>query len=124
MNISTEELEEELLTLPSLIRTKTLNVFSKTKLVETQKELLEKIRHTELQPIIMKRNEMGKPIYPNVESREIVLEESLNINNDYINVRKALDSTSTSQKEEQIELEYLHNLFSAYKAIAGMRGVK
>lgn len=120
MLISNPELEDALLSLPDKIKSISTALAIRAANIEAQVLEESKIKNEYLDPIL---NEQ-KAQYTNQKSRDLALGKKLSEDAKYQELTKDLQNNRMLQRNNQLELEYLHNLFSAYKSIAGMRGVR
>lgn len=101
------EIKQQLLELPEQIKTQTLLVADQT---------------TEVENLRLKVAEITSAV-KNETMCKAKRERLLKANTDYIEKSKELRAKEQMLNVQRVHLEYLHNMFAAYRSIAGM-GVK
>ncbi|KCZ71623.1 hypothetical protein ANME2D_02358 [Candidatus Methanoperedens nitroreducens] len=74
--------------------------------------------------LVLSATENGKPKFTNEQTRKLATEQGLRDNEDYLLKLNGLGLKERELRVEQIELEYLNNLFRAYQSIAQIAGGK
>lgn len=113
------ELEQHIFEMPEKVKAQTQRIIGLTnECLNLDKEL----ELTELGAKELVYNSVeGKAQYTNDTARKTAKEKLLVTDLKYQELLKNKDVLDTKRQVEQIELEYLPNLFKAYLAIAGMR---
>lgn len=109
-----ENLTQELLAMPERIKNQTLEVYKATQSVEKYKNGVELMKAPHLQAVLNNKE------LSNQGKRDLALEELLLQDKDYQQEALMLKGEEHRKKLLEIELEYMHNQFRAYLAIAGM----
>ncbi len=108
---------QRLLELPDQIKTQCLKIVQEIAIIEQKRAELATIE-AEVDGIIASDEKLTSDV-----KRRAAKKLALKDRGDYAGICADLVSLERSSKQSQIELEYLHNLFSAYRSIANM-GVK
>lgn len=113
-----DELELQLLELPKQIREKNLQLLGISIEVEKLRKEIKQIEDGVDVCVSL------DPELTNDAKRKVAKKSALAVIADYIKHQNALSILEVKVTTERTELEYLHNLFRAYLAIAGLQGVK
>lgn len=112
------ELERLIIDMPKQIKTQTLFTAGLAAEVETLRLKISKTTAAEMQTMA------DNPANKNADMRKAALEAALKDNADYLKNIGELKIKEQTLNVNRTHLEYLHNLFSAYKAVAGIRAVR
>ena len=110
----------QLLELPEQIKSQSLTIADLAARIETLKLSIENIKNQALE-LVLSATDEGKPKYSNDKARKVAVERILREDKLYLDNLDELGRKESELRGELIQLEYLHNMFSAYKAVAGMR---
>ena len=109
--------------LPEQIQEQALIVSDLTADIEKLRLSIANIKNQKLELVLSATND-GKPLYSNDKARNMATEQLLREDKLYLDNCDELGRKESELRREQIQLDFLHNQFSAYRAIAGMTGVR
>jgi len=113
----------QLLTLPEQIKSQSQKVADLTADIEKLRLSIANIKNQHLE-IVLSATENNKPKYSNEQTRKIAVEQLLREDKLYLDNTDELGRTETALRSEQIQLEYLQNMFLAYRSVANMHEVR
>lgn len=113
----------QLIELPASIKSQSLMIAALTVDIEKLRLSIANIKNRALELVLSATNE-GKPMYGNDKARNIAVEQLLREDKLYLDNCDELNRKECALRGEQTDLDYLHNQFRVYLAIAGMQGVR
>lgn len=115
----TKEITQQLLDLPENIKKQSTELMTLFFAIEVQRLATAQIKNQHLDTVLNAKSG-DTPTYSNDKARQVALDKLLQKDAKYNEIFTALQANEEQKRIMEIELEYLHNLFSAYRAIAGM----
>ena len=113
----------ELLELPENIRVQALRIQLLAEDIEKLRLCIENGKNQALE-LVLCATEDGKPKYSNDKARNLAVQQLLRDDELYLSSIDELSRKESELRREQIQIDYLENMFYAYRNIAGMRGVR
>ncbi len=113
----------QLLELPENIRVQALRIQLLAEDIEKLRLCIENGKNQALE-LVLCATEDGKPKYSNDKARNLAVQQLLRDDELYLSSIDELSRKESELRKEQIQLDYLENMFCAYRAISGMRGMK
>jgi len=120
-------IRQRLFDLPKEIKAQSLKLAELTNYIETIGLSVAQSRNQALELVLSAtETDMGrtKQKYGNEQSRKVALESLLRDDKAYLNNVDELSRKECELRKEQIQLDYLENMFLAYRAISGMREMR
>ena len=120
-------IRKQLFELPDDIRAQSLKLAELTNHIEAIGLSIAQSRSQALELVLnTTETDMGKTKqkFSNPESRKVALESLLRDDKLYLDNIDELSRKECELRKGQIQLDYLHNQFRAYLAVAGMQGVR
>ncbi len=114
------EIVIQLLESPDKIKGQQTLVVTLVRTIEEKRLLVEKIKNGHREKVLYAMEE-GKPKYTNDKTRDLALISLLQGDAEYNQSLQNLRDEEQARQQAQIELDFLENLFSAYRAIIGAR---
>ncbi|MFH0904659.1 MAG: hypothetical protein V1854_05670 [Methanobacteriota archaeon] len=124
---SSSHIRRQLFELPDDIMTQSLKLAELTNHIEALGLSIAQSRSQALELVLSTtETDMGKTKqkFSNPESRKVALESILRDDKLYLDNIDELSRKECELRKGQIQLDYLHNQFRAYLAVAGMQGVR
>ena len=124
---SSSHIRRQLFELPDDIRAQSLKLAELTNYIEAIGLSIAQSRSQALELVLSAtETDMGKTKqkYSNPESRKVALESILRDDKLYLDNVDELSRKECELRKEQIQLDYLENMFLAYRAISGMREMR
>lgn len=115
----TEELTKQLLDLPEKINKQSQELMTLSFAIEVQRLATAQIKNSHLD-IVLNAKVGDKPTYSNDKARQVAVDKLLQEDAKYNEIFTSLQANEKQKRIMEIELDYLHNLFKALLAIAGM----
>ncbi len=112
----------QLLELPENIRVQALRIQLLVEDIEKLRMCIENGKNQALE-LVLCATEDGKPKYSNDKARSLAVQQLLREDKLYLDSIDELSRKESESRKEQIQLDYLENMFCAYRAISGMREV-
>lgn len=113
----------DLLELPENIRVQALRIQLLAEDIEKLRLSIENGKNQALE-LVLCTTEDGKPKYSNDKIRNLAVQQLLRDDELYLSSIDELSRKESELRKEQIQIDYLENMFYAYRNIAGMRGVR
>lgn len=117
------ETATQLLELPGEIKTRSLMVGDLTANIEQLRLSIANIKSQALE-LVLSATYAGKPKYSNDKARNLAVEQLLREDKLYLDNIDEISRKECELRKEQIQLDFLHNQFRSYLAVAQMQGVK
>jgi hypothetical protein len=117
------DIRDQLLGLPESIKSQSLYINEQTILIETLRRSIENSKNQAFE-LVLSATEEGKPKYTNDKARNIAAQQILRDDKKYLENLDELGRKEVQLRRDQIQLEYLQNMFRAHQAVAGMQGVR
>ncbi len=117
------EIAIRLLEVPENIRTQALKIQLLAEDIEKLRLCIENDKNQALE-LVLCATEDGKPKYSNDKARNLAVQQLLRDDELYPSRIDELSRKESELRKEQIQLDYLENMFYAYRAIAGIQGVR
>jgi len=117
------DIRDQLLGLPESIKSQSLYLNEQTILIETLRRSIENSKNQALE-LVLNATEEGRSKYTNDKARNIAVQQILRDDKKYLENLDELGRKEVQLRRDQIQYEYLQNMFYAYRAIAGMQGVR
>jgi hypothetical protein len=112
--MNNQELVQKLESLPESIRTKSLELLAIQEQIDTFQNDVYTLKTTAMEKVLT------DGLATNDKARVTAQTSLLSKDQLYIDAEKSLREQQKKLRQEQAQLEYLHGIFSAYKAIANM----
>lgn len=112
-----EKLIEDLMNLPQQIKDVEISTLDINEKLTSIKKELDTIESSMMSSILNETDEKGKPVFSNAEKRNTELERRMSAFDESIEMKKNIDRLERQYKESVIEIRYLRDLQSNYKAI-------
>ena len=110
----------QLLELPENIRVQALRIQLLAEDIEKLRLSIENGKNQALE-LVLCTTEEGKPKYSNDKARNLAVQQLLRDDELYLSSIDELSRNESELRKEQIQLNYLENMFHAYWAVAGMQ---
>ncbi len=117
------EIAIQLLEVPENIRAQVLKIQLLAEDIEKLRLCIENDKNQALE-LVLCATEDGKPKYSNDKARNLAVQQLLRDDELYPSRIDELSRKESELRKEQIQLDYLENMFYAYRAIAGIQGVR
>jgi len=120
-------IRQRLFDLPREIKAQSLKLAELTNYIEAIGLSIAQSRNQALELVLSAtETDMGKTKqkYSNEQSRKVALESLLRDDKTYLDNVDEMARKECTLRKEQIQLDYLENMFLAYRAISGMREMK